>query len=48
MKLRIWHEVLWQSRDQLHATVCDILPTGLRRSDWEQYAPGIPYHRSCP
>jgi WD40 repeat protein/transcriptional regulator with XRE-family HTH domain len=48
MKLLVWHDLLWQSRDELHATVCDILLTGLSRSDSEQYAPGIPYHRSCP
>ena len=27
--------------------VCQLIGTGLSRSDWEQYAPGIPYRDSC-
>jgi hypothetical protein len=46
--VRLWGEVLWKNIGEVHATVCDVLLTGLTRSDWEQYAPGIPYQRSCP
>jgi hypothetical protein len=46
--VRLWDEVLWRSVDEAHAIVCDILLTGLTRSDWAQYAPGIPYRRTCP
>jgi WD40 repeat protein len=48
MTVRVWDEVLWRSVAELHATVCDILLTGLTRSEWQQYAPGVPYRRSCP
>ena len=46
--VRVWEEVLWASVAELRASVCDILLTGLTRSEWEQYAPGTPYRRSCP
>ncbi|MEA2233112.1 MAG: hypothetical protein QOD83_2928 [Solirubrobacteraceae bacterium] len=46
--VRVWEEVLWASVAELCASVCDILLTGLTRSEWEQYAPGTPYRRSCP
>jgi WD40 repeat protein len=46
--VRVWGEVLWRNVAELRATVCDILLTGLTRSEWEQYAPGITYSRSCP
>ena len=45
--VRVWEEVLWRNVDELRATVCDILLTGLSRAEWEQFAPGIPYRRSC-
>jgi len=46
--VRLWNDVLWRKVTELHATVCDVLRTGLNRSDWAQYAPGISYRRSCP
>jgi WD40 repeat protein len=46
--VRVWDELLWRGVAELRATVCDILVTGLPRSDWEQYASGTPYRRSCP
>jgi len=46
--VRVWNEVLWRNVTELHATVCDVLRTGLSRSEWAQYASGISYRRSCP
>jgi WD40 repeat protein len=46
--VRVWREVLGRNVAELRATVCDILLTGLTRSDWEQYASGTSYRRSCP
>ena len=46
--VRVWEEVLWRSVAELRATVCDILVTGLTRSEWGLYAPGSLYRRSCP
>jgi WD40 repeat protein len=46
--IRVWKEMLWSSSTDLHTTVCDLLLQGLSRPEWAQYAPGIPYRRSCP
>jgi WD40 repeat protein len=46
--VRLWNQILWRGTVELQATVCDILLTSLSRPEWAQYAPGIPYHRSCP
>ena len=46
--IRLWNEVLWRSLDELHATVCNVIVTGLSRSEWAHYAAGIRYRRSCP
>ncbi|MDX6719671.1 MAG: hypothetical protein QOJ63_1925, partial [Solirubrobacteraceae bacterium] len=46
--VRMWNGILWPSVGKLRTTVCDVILTGLSRSEWAQYAPGIPYRRSCP
>ncbi|MEA2234767.1 MAG: hypothetical protein QOD83_4583 [Solirubrobacteraceae bacterium] len=46
-KVHLWRTILWHNLNDLHATVCDTV-TGLSRPEWSQYAPGIPYRRSCP
>jgi WD40 repeat protein len=46
--VRIWSKIFWRTLAELRTTVCDIIGTGLTRSEWTQYAPGIPYHRTCP
>jgi WD40 repeat protein len=48
MAVRLWNDILWRSLRELHATVCQALLTGISRADWDQYAAGIPYRRSCP
>jgi len=46
--IRIWDEILWHDRNELHNTVCDLLLGGLSRSEWALYAQGISYRRTCP
>ena len=46
--IRVWSSVVWSSLADLKRNVCDALLTGLSRSEWNRYAPGIPYRRSCP
>ncbi|MDP9332347.1 MAG: hypothetical protein M3Q30_03405, partial [Actinomycetota bacterium] len=29
-------------------TACMIANRNLTRVEWEQYAPGVPYHKTCP
>lgn len=45
--VRIWTDVLSRNVNELRAVVCEILHFGLFKSDWERYAPGIPYQRTC-
>jgi WD40 repeat protein len=45
---RLWKGIRWSSSAKLRATVCKLIVTGLSRSEWNQYAAGIPYRRSCP
>jgi WD40 repeat protein len=46
--VRLWHEILWRNPSELHESVCDVLLAGLHRPDWDRYAAGIPYRRTCP
>jgi len=46
--IRLYRDILWHTVGQLHATVCDVLLTGVSRSDWQRFAPGIAPRRSCP
>ena len=46
--VRLWTDVFWHDEAELHEVVCDILLPGLTRSEWDRYAPGIAYQRSCP
>ena len=36
-----------KSQEELLSEVCQLIGTGLSRSDWEQYASGIPYRDGC-
>jgi WD40 repeat protein len=45
--IRLWKGILWRSLTELRTTVCAVIGTGLSRSDWSEYAAGIPYRRSC-
>jgi len=39
---------LWRTTADLHRLVCQLVGSGLSRSEWIRYAFGIRYHRSCP
>ncbi|MEA2220357.1 MAG: hypothetical protein QOJ35_2983 [Solirubrobacteraceae bacterium] len=44
----LWENLLWNNVAQLRDEVCKLVASGLSRTEWSRYAPGIPYHRSCP
>jgi hypothetical protein len=33
---------------ELQDEVCKLVSSGLSRTEWTQYAAGIPYRQSCP
>jgi WD40 repeat protein len=43
----LWSGLLWRNFTQLRTLVCDLVGAGLSRSEWNRYAPGIHYERSC-
>jgi WD40 repeat protein len=45
--VRLWNDLLWDSLETLRRKVCAVVPTSLSQVEWTQYAPGIPYRRSC-
>jgi WD40 repeat protein len=46
--IRLWDEIVWRSFADLKTEVCDLVGSGLSRSEWAQYTAGVPYRRSCP
>jgi WD40 repeat protein len=46
--VRLWNKILWRDFAELRAEVCTLVGTGLSRTEWAQYASGIPYRESCP
>lgn len=44
----LWSDILWRNVADLRTTVCGLVGTGLSRSQWAQYAPGIGFRQSCP
>ena len=47
--VRVWHVVPTRiSFAALRAEVCDFVGAGLSRVEWSEYAPGIPFRRTCP
>ncbi len=45
--LRSWSGFLWHDFTELRNEVCGLVGTGLIRSEWTHYAPGIAYQNSC-
>ena len=39
---------VWRNVTNLRTTICNVLGTGLTRSEWTRYAPHTRYERSCP
>lgn len=46
--IRLWNRVLWRDFAELQNDVCGLVGSGLSRTEWAQYAPGISYRQSCP
>ncbi|HEY1713055.1 MAG TPA: hypothetical protein VGG07_09130 [Solirubrobacteraceae bacterium] len=47
--VRMWHVVPTRtSFAALRALVCRFVGAGLSRVEWSEYAPGIPFRRTCP
>ena len=45
--VRSWSGFLWHDFTELRNEVCGLVGTGLIRSEWTHYAPGIAYQNSC-
>jgi WD40 repeat protein len=46
--IRLRKNIFWRNGDELQTEVCKLVGTGLNRTEWAQYATGIPYHQTCP
>ena len=46
--VRLWDGLLWQSFAELRTEVCDLVGSGLTKTEWSQYAAGVPYRNTCP
>ena len=47
--VRLWQGVnLPSSFADLRAEVCSFVGAGLSTAEWSEYAPDIPYNRTCP
>jgi predicted NACHT family NTPase len=46
--IRVWEKLLWRNFAELQSEVCSLVGTALSTTEWEQYASGIDYRRSCP
>ena len=46
--IRLWDGLLWQSFAELRTEVCDLVGSGLTKTEWSQYAAGVSYRTSCP
>ncbi len=47
--IRLWQAInLSFSFAELRAQICSFLGAGLSTAEWSQYAPNIPYQRTCP
>jgi hypothetical protein len=45
--LRLWSGMLWRNLADLQAKVCRLVVGHVTRAQWEEVAPGIPYHATC-
>jgi WD40 repeat protein len=45
--VRLWTGVLWRNFAELKTEICHLVGSGMSKSEWMQYATGIPYRNSC-
>jgi WD40 repeat protein/energy-coupling factor transporter ATP-binding protein EcfA2 len=46
-RIELWKGILWADLPELHDEVCGLVGGGLTRTEWIDYAPGIPYSAVC-
>jgi WD40 repeat protein len=46
--VRLWEGILWRDFADLKTQVCRLVVSTLTRPEWDEFAPGLPYHRTCP
>jgi hypothetical protein len=46
--VRLWEGILWRDYADLRRAVCALVVGDLTKSEWEQFAPGLPYRTTCP
>jgi WD40 repeat protein len=44
---QIWSHIIWRDTGQLASEICDLVGSGLSRTEWAQYAGGIDYRPVC-
>jgi WD40 repeat protein len=45
--IRLWEKILWRNTAELRTQVCNLVGTGLSRTEWTRYVAVIPYRESC-
>jgi WD40 repeat protein len=45
--VHIWRGVLWRDLHELENEVCGLVGSGLSRTEWAEYVPGLSYQPSC-
>jgi WD40 repeat protein len=45
--IRLWEKIFWRNLAELQTEVCDLVGSGLTRTEWAHYAVDIPYRQSC-
>ena len=46
--VRLWDKIVWRNFAELQTEICNFVGSGLSKTEWAQYAAGIPYRHSCP
>ena len=46
-RVELWKGILWADLPELHDEVCGLVGGRLTRTEWVDYAPGIPYRAVC-
>ena len=47
-RIRVWRNIFWRNFEELQNEVCGLVGGSLSRAEWNQYAPGIDYQKTCP
>jgi WD40 repeat protein len=47
-RIQLWENIFWRRFDEVQSEVCELVGSSLSKAEWDQYAPGVDYHKSCP